>query len=153
MRAVRKVAKGPGHIELCDIPEPGIEAPDQVKIAVQRGGLCGTDLHIKEGGYGTHPPVTLCHEFSGEVIEVGSDVTRVRLGNRVTVMPTASEACGTCRYCQVGEYFFCPSRASFGSGRDGGFAEFCVAPENLVFPLPEHVSYDAAALVDPWPVV
>lgn len=149
MKAVRKLKPGSGHIAFCDIPEPGIENPDDIKIAVQRGGLCGTDLHIRHGGYGVRPPVTLCHEFSGEVVEIGSDVTRIKTGDRVTVLPTANGACGKCRYCHASEFFFCSQRNSVGSMRDGGFAEYCVIPQNLAYPLPESVSYDAAALVEP----
>ena len=149
MRAVRKLKPGPGNIALCDIPEPGLEHPTDIKIAVQRGGLCGTDLHIRHGGYGFDPPVTLCHEISGDVVDIGQNVQRIKIGDRVTVLPSASGACGHCRYCQMGEYFFCDQRNSVGSKRDGGFAEYCVVPENLVFPLPESVSYDAAALVEP----
>lgn len=149
MRAIRKLKPGPDNIALCDIPEPGIQHPDDVKIAVKRGGLCGTDLHIRHGGYGFRPPVTLCHELSGDVVAVGKNVQHTQIGNRVTIMPSASGACGQCSYCQVGEYFFCPQRNSIGSMRDGGFADYCVVPQNLVFPLPESVSYDAAALVEP----
>ncbi|MDA0711571.1 MAG: alcohol dehydrogenase catalytic domain-containing protein, partial [bacterium] len=149
MRAVRKLKTGPDHIALCDIPEPVLAHPTDVKIAVQRGGLCGTDLHIRHGGYGFDPPVTLCHELSGDVVEVGKDAHRIRPGDRVTVLPSAAGACGRCRYCQVGEYFFCSQRQSVGSKRDGGFAEFCVVPENLVFSVPASISYDAAALVEP----
>lgn len=149
MRAVRKLKPGPDHIALCDIPEPGIEHATDVKIAVKRGGLCGTDLHIRHGGYGFNPPVTLCHEISGDVVEIGPHVAHIKVGDRVTVMPTANGACGNCSYCQCGEYFFCPRRNSVGSKRDGGFAEYCVVPENLVFALPASVSYDAVALVEP----
>lgn len=149
MRAVRKLKPGPDNIALCDIPEPGIQHADDVKIAVQCGGLCGTDLHIRHGGYGFCAPVTLCHEFSGDVVDVGKNVEHVKPGDRVTVMPSASGSCGHCRYCQVGEYFFCPQRNSVGSMRDGGFADYCVVPHTLVFPLPNSVSYEAAALVEP----
>ena len=149
MRAVRKLKTGSGHIALCDIPEPEIEQANEIKIAIKRGGLCGTDLHIRHGGYGFRPPVTLCHELSGEVVEVGSSVSRVKTGDRVTVLPTANGACGQCRYCQASEFFFCSQRNSIGSMRDGGFAEYCVIPQNLAFPLPQSISYDAAALVEP----
>lgn len=149
MRAVRKLKPGPDNIALCDMPEPGLENPTDVKIAVQRGGLCGTDLHIRHGGYGFQPPVTLCHEISGDVVEIGPQVEHIHIGDRVTIMPSANGACGQCPYCQTGEYFFCPHRNSIGSMRDGGFAEYCVVPEHLVFPIPESVSYDAAALVEP----
>ena len=149
MRAVRKLKNGPNNIALCDIPEPQIEHSTDVKVAVQCGGLCGTDLHIRHGGYGFSPPVTLCHEIAGDVVEMGTSVQHIQMGDRVTIMPSASGACGQCRYCQMGEYFFCTQRNSVGSKRDGGFADYCVVPENLVFPLPKSVSYDAAALVEP----
>ena len=150
MKALRKTTEGPGEIELCEIPEPEITAPDHVKISVKAGGICGTDLHIREGGYGFKPPVTLGHEICGDVVEVGSTVTRVDLGDRVTVNPTASGSCGQCRYCHTGTYFFCRDRKSIGSGLDGGFAEFLTVPERLAFSLPASVGYDAGALVEPF---
>ncbi|MBT3605669.1 MAG: alcohol dehydrogenase catalytic domain-containing protein [Candidatus Latescibacteria bacterium] len=149
MRAVRKIKPGPDNIALCDIPEPGLQHPTDIKIAVQCGGLCGTDLHIKHGGYGFDPPVTLCHELAGDIVEIGKDVQHLKIGDRVTVMPSANGACGHCRYCQTGEFFFCPQRNSIGSKRDGGFAEYCVVPANLAFSVPNTISYDAAALVEP----
>ena len=135
---------------MCDIPEPQIIQNDHVKIAVRSGGICGTDLHIREGGYGFKPPVTLGHEICGDVVAVGSGVTSVSEGDRVTVNPTASGSCGQCRYCHTGTYFFCENRKSIGSGCDGGFAEYLTVPENLVFDLPDSVSYDAGSLVEPF---
>ncbi len=137
-------------MELCDIPEPEITGPECVKIAVRRGGICGTDLHILEGGYGFLPPVTLGHEISGEVVEVGRSVHRASVGDRVTLLPSLHGTCGRCRYCQEGEYYFCRERRSVGSGRDGGFAEYCVVPESLVFPVASHVGFEAAALIEPF---
>ena len=150
MKAVRKQTEGPGNIALCDIPEPSIDHEDQVKIAVRSSGICGTDLHIRDGDYGINPPVTLGHEICGDVIEVGGAVTRIRRGDRVTVNPTANGACGKCRFCRVGAFYFCPSRASVGSGRDGGFADYLVVPSDIVFPLPDTVTYDTGALVEPF---
>jgi L-iditol 2-dehydrogenase len=150
MKAVRKTTEGPGGVELCDIPEPELAANDHVKIAVKAGGICGTDLHIREGGYGFKPPVTLGHEICGDVVGVGSAVTRVSAGDRVTINPTASGSCGHCRYCHTGTVFFCENRKSIGSGLDGGFAEYLTVPEHLVFSLPTSVSYDAGALVEPF---
>jgi L-iditol 2-dehydrogenase len=150
LKAVRKVTEGSGGVELCEIPEPTVGAPEDVKIAIRAGGICGTDLHIREGGYGFKPPVTLGHEICGDVIEVGSSVTRLAVGDRVTVNPTASGSCGNCRHCHTGTYFFCKNRLSIGSGIDGGFAEYLTTPEHLVFDLPTSVSYDAGALVEPF---
>jgi len=150
LKAVRKTTEGSGGVELCEIPEPDIAAPDHVKISVKAGGICGTDLHIRKGGYGFKPPVTLGHEICGDIVEVGSSVTRLSVGDRVTVNPTASGSCGQCRYCHTGTYFFCKNRKSIGSGIDGGFAEYLTAPENLVFDLPSAISYDAGALTEPF---
>lgn len=150
VKAVRKTVEGPGGVALCDISEPDLADDDHVKIAVRSGGICGTDLHIREGGYGFKPPVTLGHEICGDVVDVGSAVTGIRVGDRVTVNPTASGSCGNCRYCHTGTYFFCPSRRSIGSGIDGGFAEYLTVPERLAFTLPGSVGYDAGALVEPF---
>ena len=148
MKAIRKLAEGSGHVELCDIPEPQCR-PGHVKVAVKAGGVCGTDLHIMHGGYSFRPPVTLGHEFSGEVVEVGEGVHRVKSGDRVTVNPSAMGRCGVCRYCRLGFYFFCANRASLGSKTDGGFADYAVVPQDLLFPLPENIDYPAGALTEP----
>jgi L-iditol 2-dehydrogenase len=148
MKAVRKLAEGPGHVELCEIPEP-VCRPGHAKVAVKAGGVCGTDLHILHGGYSFRPPVTLGHEFSGEVVEVGDGVHRVKTGDRVTINPSAMGRCGVCRYCRSGFYFFCTKRASLGSRADGGFAEYAVVPQDLLFLLPEHIDYRAGALTEP----
>ena len=149
MKAVRKVTEGEGGVELCDIPEPS--TPDgHVKIVVHAGGICGTELHIREGGYGFKPPVTLGHEICGDVVEIGGDGQGISVGNRVTVNPTANGSCGRCRFCHTGTYFFCENRRSIGSGTDGGFAEYLVVPTNLAFTVPGDLSYDAGAMVEPF---
>ena len=88
MKAVVKTRSGPGNVELMDMPEPKVEA-GSVIIKVRAAGICGTDIHILKGEYAVEPPVILGHEFSGEVVETGSEVTRFRPGDRVTVNPTA----------------------------------------------------------------
>lgn len=148
MKAVRKVSSGPGGVELCDISEPECR-PGCAKIAVKAAGVCGTDLHILHGGYSCRPPVTLGHEFSGEVVEVGERAGDIEVGHRVTVNPSAMGRCGVCRYCRSGFYFFCASRASLGSGSDGGFAGYAVVPHDLLFRLPDCVDYSAGALAEP----
>lgn len=150
LKAVRKRTEGSGGVELCEIPEPEVTRDDTIKIAVRAAGICGTDLHIRHGGYGFKPPVTLGHEISGDVVEVGASVKSVAVGDRVTVNPTANASCGCCRFCHTGTYFFCENRQSIGSGIDGGFAEYLAAPERLVFTVPSELSHDAAALVEPF---
>ena len=136
MKALRKTTQEPGELTLCDIPEP-VAGPGEVLIQVHASGLCGTDMHIREGGYGFRPPVTLGHEIGGEVIDVGESVTHISVGDRVTVNPTGNGSCGRCRFCHQGSYFFCPERRSVGSGIDGGFAQSLVVPGPLVFGLPD----------------
>ncbi|OGG55633.1 MAG: hypothetical protein A3F84_29190 [Candidatus Handelsmanbacteria bacterium RIFCSPLOWO2_12_FULL_64_10] len=148
MKAVRKLAQGTGHVALCDVPEPD-PRPGHAKIAVRAAGICGTDIHILHGGYAFNPPVTLGHEFAGEVVEVGKGVDRVRAGDRVTVLPSAMGRCGVCRFCRSGYYFYCVNRSSIGSKTDGGFADYCVAPEDLLYVLPEGVDYRAGSLTEP----
>jgi L-iditol 2-dehydrogenase len=149
VKALQKIAEGPGNLALRDVQEPAVEK-DEVKIAVRAGGICGTDMHIRDGGYGSNPPVTLGHEICGDVVEVGTNVSHIQIGDRVTVNPTANNTCGQCRYCHVGTYFFCENRKSIGSGVDGGFAEYLTAPAPLTFALPDTTSYDAGAMTEPF---
>ena len=148
MKAVRKLSTGYGNVDLCDIPGPDC-GPSQVVIKVMAGGVCGTDIHIFHGGYSFNPPVTLGHEFSGEVVEKGKHVDRAKIGDRVTVNPSAMGACGKCRYCQKGHYFMCAKRSSVGSKTDGGFAEYCVVEQDLIYRLPHNVPWEAGALCEP----
>ncbi len=148
MKAVRKLASGSGNVAICDIPEPD-PPKGYVKIAVKAGGICGTDIHILHGGYAFNPPVTLGHEFAGEVVDVGKGVGASLLGSRVTVLPSAMGRCGVCRYCRSGYYVYCTGRSSIGSKTDGGFAEFCVVPQDLIYTLPEDIDYRAGSLAEP----
>ena len=108
MKAVMKTAEGPGHVELGEVPapEPG---PGEVVIEVAAGGVCGTDLHIRDGEFRTRPPVVMGHELSGRVAAVGSGVTGAREGMRVT-SETYFSNCGRCRYCRDGQRNLCPER-------------------------------------------
>lgn len=148
MKAVRKLAPGPGHVALSEVPEPR-PGPGQIKVRVRAAGVCGTDIHILHGGYRYAPPVTLGHEFCGEVVEVGSDVRRVRVGDRVVINPSVAGTCGICRHCRVGRYMLCSRRASLGSLGDGAFAEHCVTSEISALPLGESVPDEAGALAEP----
>lgn len=149
MKALQKVDASPSDLVLRDVDEPKVNA-GLVKIAVQSGGICGTDMHIRDGGYGSNPPVTLGHEICGDVVEVGLGVNTIAVGDRVTVNPTANNACGECRFCHQGTYFFCENRKSIGSGINGGFAEYLIAPADLTFTLPDSICYDAGAMVEPF---
>lgn len=147
MLAVTKMARGEGHVALHAMaqPEPG---PGQVLLAVRAAGICGTDLHIYHDEYPTQPPVVLGHELAGEVVAVGEGVSSVSPGARVTT-ETYFHLCGRCRYCRGGQPNLCPERRSIGSGVNGGFAPFVVTPERNLHLLPEHLSFQEAALTEP----
>src|SRR6056297_2360438 len=126
MKAVMKVAEGPGHVELGEVPEPQVAA-GQVLIEVAAAGICGTDLHIRDGEFAVRPPVVMGHELSGRVAAVGEGVTGVREGARVT-SETYFSTCGRCRYCRDGRTNLCPERRSIGSAVNGAFTRYLVVP-------------------------
>jgi L-iditol 2-dehydrogenase len=148
MKALVKTEKGPGHIRLQDMPLPTVECPDDVLIAVKAAGICGTDIHILHDKFPYWPPVILGHEFSGEVVEVGCDVTRVKVGDRVVGEPH-TRACGKCFLCRTGNRQICPDKRSPGWGIDGAFARFIVMPEMLLHKIPDNLGYDEAAMIEP----
>jgi len=124
-------------------PTPG---PDDVLIAVRAAGICGTDLHIFKGEYEARYPLIPGHEFSGVVAAVGANVTRFKVGDRVTADPNIP--CNRCAACQRGEANQCENLAAIGVTRDGAFAEYVTAPEGNTFPIGD-MSFAAAALVEP----
>ena len=147
MKALVKTQKGVGNIELKDMPEP-TPGPDEVKIEVKAAGICGTDIHIFHDEFRNYPPVILGHEFSGVIAEVGTNVTSIQVGERVTT-ETAGKICGACRFCRSGEYHLCGNRLGIGSGINGGFAPFCVVRKELIHRLPDNVSFEEGAVSIP----
>ncbi|MCR1835454.1 2,3-butanediol dehydrogenase [Oceanobacillus caeni] len=121
--------------------------------------MCGSDLHAYSHFIGIpseeHPltkrqaPLTLGHEFSGTVTEIGSDVTSLSVGDRVCIEPNIR--CGECKECREGNYHLCRnSNAAFiGLADDGGFAEYCVLDEQYCHQIPDHMTLEQAALVEP----
>ena len=144
----------PGKMELKDIPIPeyGI---DDVFIKVGYCGICGSDIEAFDG---TRPepyiryPVVLGHEFSGIVEKCGANVKTIMPGDRVTVKPC--KHCGMCKYCRRGETNFCLTirgelHSEIGYTINGGFSEYVVAPERQVYKIPDSLSLELAALVEP----
>lgn len=142
-----------------EIPEPQVIA-GSVKIKVKWCGICGSDLHEFIGGpifipvgqphplSGNVAPVVLGHEFSGEVVEIGKGVSKFTVGDRVVVEPIV--ACGKCPACKEGKYNLCSSLGFHGlCGSGGGFAEYTVFPEEYVHKIPDSMSYEKAALIEP----
>ena len=159
MRAA--VYRGNHKLELEDVPEPTTGA-GQVKIRVSRNGICGTDLHEYYDGpifispSDPHPltgkamPIVMGHEFSGTVTEVGSGVSDVHEGDKVTVEPIYR--CGECRPCLSGNYNLCKSIGFHGLMADGGMAEYTVVPRNQIHHLPDSIPVEMGALVEPMSV-
>jgi L-iditol 2-dehydrogenase len=147
MIAIRKTARGKGHVEIQEIPEPGAGA-DEVVIEVDSAGICGTDLHIYFDEFPTEPPVTLGHEFAGTISEVGSDVREWQPGDRVT-SSTYFFTCGQCEYCRCGRPNLCLDRRSIGSKRDGAFANYVVVPAANLYRLPDSLDFESAAMTEP----
>jgi 2-desacetyl-2-hydroxyethyl bacteriochlorophyllide A dehydrogenase len=135
----------PGRAAVITAPEPAV-GPDDVLIAVHAAGICGTDLHIFKGEYEARYPLIPGHEFSGIVAAVGSNVTRFRVGDRVTADPNIP--CNRCPACQRNMPNQCEHLAAIGVTRAGAFAQYVTAPEGNVFPIGS-MSFAAAALVEP----
>ncbi|MEH7377184.1 2,3-butanediol dehydrogenase [Neobacillus drentensis] len=135
------------NIQIEEIQESKID-DGLVKIAVEWAGICGSDMHeFLAGPFFATPKVTLGHEFSGTVVEVGSGVTKVLVGDRVVVEPFYS--CGDCDACAEGLYNLCKKIACYGFSNDGGFAEFVTVRESRIFKIPDELSFEVAALVEP----
>ncbi len=149
MRALVKTEAGPG-LTMMDVPEP-ICGPNEVKIRVLRAGLCGTDLHIEEwddwAAATLRPPLVVGHEFFGEVVEVGPEVTSVHVGKKVSA--EGHIVCGQCRNCRAGLRQLCIRTRGIGVNRDGAFADYVVMPETNVWTHPDDMDPDVGALFDP----
>lgn len=140
---------GKHDLRIENIPVPPV-GPQDVLIRVHACGICGTDVHIFHGDEGaaqTPSGTVLGHEFAGEVLEVGKDVTAVRPGDRVCVDP--NQLCGSCDYCREGIGHFCESMIGIGTTVHGGFAEYCVVNQTQVYPFPASLSYEEAAMTEP----
>ena len=134
-------------LELLDLPAP-VPGPGEVRLRVEACGVCRTDLHIIEGDLPLPKlPLVPGHQIVGIVDRVGEAVTRFRIGDRVGV-PWLFSTCGRCAFCQRGQENLCDVARFTGYHMDGGFAEFVVAPEAFVYPLPAgFTSTEAAPLM------
>lgn len=136
----------PRDLHLDEIPEPAINA-DEVLVRVRTMGVCGSDLHIYNGDRAVPYPHILGHEFAGDIVEVGADVTHLRPGQRVTSEP--NYWCGKCAYCLAGHQNLCTNRVPLGVEIPGAQAEYVKVPARFVWALPDNVSYAQGALVEP----
>jgi L-iditol 2-dehydrogenase len=149
MKALMKYAPGPGNVEIRDVPEPD-PGPGQVKLQVDYCGVCGTDLHVLHDTFRNFPPVILGHEFTGTIVELGKECNGVKVGDRVAVLGAVTITCGRCRYCQSGEFMFCPERRGMGHGVSGAFTRFVLARPDQCYHLPEGMALDEGAVCEPF---
>ncbi|WNM31631.1 L-threonine 3-dehydrogenase [Streptomyces sp. Li-HN-5-11] len=150
MKALVKEKAEPG-LWLADVPEP-VVGPGDVLIKVLRTGICGTDLHIRAwDGWARQTirtPLVVGHEFVGEVVEAGRDVTDIKTGDRVS--GEGHLVCGKCRNCLAGRRHLCRATIGLGVGRDGAFAEYVALPAANVWVHRVPVDLDVAAIFDPF---
>lgn len=132
-----------------DIPKP---AADEVLVKLEYVGICGSDMHYYEtgaiGDYVVEPPFVLGHEPGGTVVEVGENVTHLKVGDRVALEP--GKTCGKCEFCKEGKYNLCPDVIFFATPPvDGVFQEYVAHEAALCFKLPDNVSTLEGALIEP----
>lgn len=137
------------RIEERPMPEPG---PKEVLVRVAAVGVCGSDVHYYEhgriGSFVVRAPLVLGHEAAGEIVALGSEVVARHVGERVTLEPGVP--CGVCRECRAGRYNLCPDVRFFATPPiDGAFASFVTIHQDFAFPLPESLSDEAGALIEP----
>jgi 2-desacetyl-2-hydroxyethyl bacteriochlorophyllide A dehydrogenase len=139
---------GADEVQLREVPDPsGVLGEREVLVAIKAVGICGTDIHIMRGNMpGANPPMILGHEFSGVIAAVGSKVTRLTSGNRVTL--DSVTGCGHCELCLQGRAQICPQTSEFGMNRDGACQDFLVLPEANAHLIPDCISFEEAAILD-----
>lgn len=141
------VYEGPRIMNVREVPVPQPE-PDELLVRVDKAGICGSEL----GGYLGHnslrkPPLIMGHEFAGTVVEAGAQVTGFRIGDRITANPLLS--CGHCRDCRSGADQLCMERKLIGAARPGAYAEYVAVPVRNAYLLPDGVSFNDGAVVEP----
>lgn len=152
MKAIRLYEAG--HLELNDVPVPEI-GERELLVRVRAASICGTDVRMWKNGAAhasSDHPLTLGHEFAGDIVKAGSEVKGYAIGDRVSIAPNIG--CGHCDACVSGNSHLCKEMEAFGVTMDGGFAEYVRIAENAVSQgnvskIGNDVSYEAAALLEP----
>jgi threonine 3-dehydrogenase len=150
MLALVKTTAGPG-LRLETVPEPKIGIND-VLIRVKKTGICGTDLHIESwdswAAETIRPPLIIGHEFVGEIVGVGTNVSDFHPGDLVS--GEGHVTCGRCRHCLAGQRHLCAYTVGLGVGRDGAFAEYVALPMTNIWHHWKGIDEDVAAIFDPF---
>ena len=144
---LQQVMTAPGEIEFREVPVPEPEE-NQVLVKIRKIGVCGSDIHVY---HGEHPftsyPVTQGHEVSGEIEKLGSGVKGWKVGQKVTIQPQV--VCGTCYPCRHGKYNLCEKLKVMGFQTTGVASDYFAVDAAKVTPLPEEMSFDEGAMIEP----
>ncbi|WP_027086278.1 NAD(P)-dependent alcohol dehydrogenase [Cohnella panacarvi] len=145
------VLESQGKIEVKEVPIPSVK-PDEALVQVKCIGICGSDVHYYEHGrigrYEVKQPIILGHELAGVVTEVGENVQHIKVGDRVAVEPGVT--CGRCENCKSGRYNLCPDVVFMATPPvDGAWAEYVSVRADFLFPLPDGMSFEEGALLEP----
>jgi 2-desacetyl-2-hydroxyethyl bacteriochlorophyllide A dehydrogenase len=142
------VYEGPNDIKIKQVDDP-IMHKGEILIKVKATGICGSDVHGYLGTTGRRiPPMIMGHEFSGDILEIGDDVTKFSLGDRVTVQPV--NFCENCEYCKQGLTNLCPNKKFYGAmDTNGSMAEFISVPYKLIYKLPDSINYLKGTMIEP----
>lgn len=135
-----------GKLILDEVDDP-VCGRDEVVVKVSRAGICGTDLHIYRNEYQNTFPIIAGHEFCGEVVETGKNVSAILKGDRVAVDPNIS--CGECYFCRRQQFNQCLNWQGIGITRSGAFAEYTAVPAQACYKLPPQLSDSQAAFIEP----
>ncbi len=139
-------------LTITDMPQPKVGEHD-VLVQIKACGICGSDIHGFDGSSGRRvPPLIMGHEAAGVVAEIGEAVTKTKEGDRVTFDSMVS--CGQCFYCQRSEMNLCDNRRVLGVScedyrQHGCFAEYAVVPEHIIYPMPDNLPFEHAAMIEP----
>lgn len=149
MRAA--VLESAGVVRLAERPVPEPE-PDEILVQVTAVGVCGSDVHYyrdgRIGDFVVEGPLVLGHEVGGRVVAVGSGVDAARVGERVSIEP--QRPCRVCSQCKAGRYNLCPQMRFYATPPvDGAFCDYVTIQADFAYPVPDSVSDDAAALMEP----
>lgn len=143
MKAI--VYDAPRNFSYRDTADPKVTS-DEVLVRIHACGLCGTDLHIHEGEFGPRFPLIPGHEFTGEIVELGAEVSGFGVGQRIVA--NSNTVCGTCFYCMRGDFLLCENLGAYGVTRNGGFAEYLKVKADRVFAI-HNLEAREAVMVEP----
>jgi L-iditol 2-dehydrogenase len=143
---IRMKMTAPRTIELDQAPTP-VPSDEQVLIRVAASSVCGADMALFEGKLQVEFPLVMGHDFSGMVEAVGPMATRINTGDRVVVDP--QQSCGACHFCSRGLSRFCAEYAFMGKGVEGSYQEYVLVDERYVHPIPDSVTHEEAAILEP----